>query len=448
MIALAHPEERTPPAWVVWLVGTLLLGYLAMGRSFAHLGFSPIYVGEAALGLLVLARHGLVVRLWVGGMVQSSSFGAAAWAVFVYLAFGLVQALRGAATRGNEPVVALQNFAVNIYPLYFFAGLWAGTRHPDTLVRLLRMLAWGIGVYGTAYVLFLNRWEMSEEERWSTEVSWFGQPSGAGVPLLGLLLFERNLARCWPVLFLDGLVFAGMQMRAAWLGLIAALPVWAFLAGRLGQLVKIVGVTAAALVLAALTDVRMPAPMTRGVGSELSARGLLARTVAIFSADAAAAFTDADSAHEFSANVSWRTEWWRALWRRMHETDAEALVGMGYGYPIWAHHPDLPSDVPLRTPHSIIFFSLAYTGWVGLLLFGTVQLALLGVAWRVYRRTGQLFGLCCWIMIIAWAAGDSFFETPSGAVPFYLLQGLAASPLLAPSCDPAGQAEGQPQEAP
>jgi hypothetical protein len=50
--------------------------------------------------------------------------------------------------------------------------------------------------------------------------------------------------------------------------------------------------------------------------------------------------------------------------------------------------------------------------------------------WRAYCRTGQPFGICYWVMILTWAHFDNFFETPFGAIPFYLLIGMAVGPLL------------------
>jgi hypothetical protein len=431
MESIASPDDRPAPAWAVWVVGVLLVGYLTLGRSFAHLGFAPLYVAEVALLALVLARPGLFARWWLAPLVQPSLLSGVAWAVLVFGSYGTLQVLRGFTTPGLNSRIAAQCVVFNIYPIFFFVGCWAGTHHPDTLPRLLRLVAWAVGLYGVLFVLVLNRWEVPEEEIWSTEVRIFGQPSGGGVALLGILAFEPDLWRAWPLLVLNGFVFIALQMRALWLGFLACLPLWGLLANRLGQLVKLTAVVCLVLLVAALIDIRIPSPLTRGLKSEFSVRDLVARALAPISHEAAAQLSPA--ADDYENTFSWRTEWWRVIWRETHENDSRALFGLGYGYPLWELHPDMDlGDVQLRTPHSSFYFALGYTGWVGVVLFAVVQLTLLGLAWRAYGQTGQPFGLCCWVLYNVAAIGDTCFDTPHGAVPYYLLMGLSVSSLLAP----------------
>src|SRR5690606_39928801 len=42
-----------------------------------------------------------------------------------------------------------------------------------------------------------------------------------------------------------------------------------------------------------------------------------------------------------------------------------------------------------RTPHSVFYYALGYTGWVGVILFAALQYAILAHLWRSYRLTGQ-----------------------------------------------------------
>ena len=52
----------------------------------------------------------------------------------------------------------------------------------------------------------------------------------------------------------------------------------------------------------------------------------------------------------------------------------------------------------IRTPHSVFYYALGYTGWVGVVLFGVLQFAIVRLLWRSYRLTGQAAGLAWWVM--------------------------------------------------
>lgn len=84
----------------------------------------------------------------------------------------------------------------------------------------------------------------------------------------------------------------------------------------------------------------------------------------------------------------------------------------------------------LRTPHNIFFYALGYGGWIGVALFFLLQVSLARLLLRAYRVTGQPFGLVFWAMSLSLAFFGNFFETPFGAIPFYLLTGLAIAPVL------------------
>jgi hypothetical protein len=256
----------------------------------------------------------------------------------------------------------------------------------------------------------------------------FGQPAGGGVALLGLIAMHFSLAKAWIPLLLNSFVLLGVQVRAEWLATVGSMAVWGWLTGRIGQITKIAAVVGGLLLVGAVIDFRIPAPMTRG--GEVSARGVIGRAVAAVDQDLAAQITPR-TAETFASTVSWRTAWWRSLWKMVHESPTRAMFGPGYGYPIWYHHPEESWDNPLRTPHNVWMHCLAYTGWLGVAVAGVFFLAHGRVLWQVYRATGEVFGFCLWVLVMLWAPFDCYLDTPYGAIPFYLLTGLAAAPLLA-----------------
>ena len=227
-------------------------------------------------------------------------------------------------------------------------------------------------------------------------------------------------------LLLNSFVPFGLQMRAVWLGFSLSLLLWGLLAGPLTHLAKIVGMLACLLLIGWIVDFQLPGPATRG--GEISTRSLVGRAIAPFSREDAGKFTaHADS---FADTVDWRRDWWAEIWSMTHRTAEAALIGPGYGYPLWELNP-WGIDKAMRTPHNIFLYALGYTGWIGVGVFALLLLALGRLLWCAYSITGQPFGLCFWLQIVVWAAFDGLLEAPYGGIPFYVICGLAVAPLVA-----------------
>jgi hypothetical protein len=430
-------RQNTGLEWPDLFVGFLLVGYLCMSRSFAHYGVGPVYIGEIALAAFLVLRPPMIVLPFFQALTRPTPYSAVAWTLTAFLALGLAQSVRGVIF--NEfPKIALQNLAFQIYPLFLFAGLYVGRRHTNYLRQIIRTLAWIHGFYAAAYVMVFSPMGVAEGGYQVAEesVALVGQPYGAAVVMLGLLSFERNLIAVWLPLAMNVFAFLAMQVRAAWLGFAACLPVWAVLAGRMRQLAALAAVLTTLLAGGLIFDLRIPAPTTRG--GEISTRAIVARAVS--AVDPQLADRLARHSGDYGDTVTWRTEWWNALWKEVHSTPGRGLMGLGYGYPIWYLHPQGLDDEPLRTPHNVLMYALSYTGWSGLAVFFVAQCALGALMWRVFRQTGQAFGLAYWVMIMVWSCFDNFLEAPFGAIPFYLLLGLAAAPLSAVDAQPSESA--------
>jgi hypothetical protein len=423
-------SPRSRLSWRDWLVVFLILGYLSMSRSFAYLGVRPFFIGEVALAIFLISTPGAVFRPGLGSLLQRTPLSGFCYCLYLSLVFGALQCLRGF-VLGHHSLITVQTTVFHTYALYFFVGLWVGRRHADFLPKIVNLLVWWHGFYAIAYILVLSQYA-SEEEPTEGAVSLFGQPYGAAVALLGILCYASNVQYRWLPFLLNGFAFVGMQVRAAWLGFMVCFALWASLVRRLLQAAVLTAVLGGMFLLASLADLRIPSPAKRG--GEISARALFARAIAPVDPDWAAELSPEHS-ERFVGTVSWRTVWWRGIWRMVHESHLRAAIGPGYGYPIWESHPDLPKDRPLRTPHNIFMFALGYTGWMGVAIFYALQLSLGCILWRVYRRTGQPFGICYWMMILVWMHFDNFMESPFGAIPFYLLTGLCAASALGSSGD-------------
>ncbi len=408
---------------LVVLTAVLLLGYLSLSRSFAHIGIGPLFIGEMVLAWFLLTQPRTVISLGVSSLSRSTPLTGFAWCLFASGVYGLVQCLRGILVSGY-PMVAVQNFVFHVYPLFLFLGMWVGRRNPHFLRRTLFGIAWVTGVYGALYLTVFERYIPIGQNVFT----WFGQPAGAAISLLGLLCFPRPLGRSLIPAMLNAFVLMGVQVRAEWLGFALALVLWGWLTRRLGRLVQFAIVGLLVLGLALIADVRIESHGTHA--GEISVANIVGRALSSVNPELASQFTK--GGESYGSTVSWRTGWWKAIWACVHSRPSWALFGPGYGFPIWNFHPEHLRTI-IRTPHNVWVYALGYTGWLGVLLFAALQGSLGVLLWRTARTTGQPFGVCIWVMTLAWATFDNFFETPYGAIPYYLLLGLALAPYLYPS---------------
>lgn len=412
-------------AWV-YVIGFILLGYLSMGRSFAYLGIPPLrlFIGEVVLGAFLLLHPRALVGKWLGALMSSSPLSGLAWAIYLFVGYGIFQLMRGI-ILGYTPLTAIQCFVFNTYPLYFFIGLWIGLQNRWFLHKIIYLLAWCIGIYGVAYILVLSHlpWTIPGV---ALKVELFGLPSGSAVAILGLLSFERNLARShWLLLLINAFVLMGLQVRAEWLGFLVSLLLLGWLGQRLGLMVKGLGIIIILIGVGYATDFSLPSPKSRG--GEISVRENFARAIAPMDSKVAAKYTENTEA--YAGTATWRVNWWKAIWDSVHQDETKAFLGHGYGFYLGGLGPyEIAEDT--RTPHNVFLYALAYGGWIGVGIFFTLQLFLLRLLWIAYRMTKQPFGIVFWVLSVFVASFGNFFETPFGAIPFYLLIGLAIAPAL------------------
>src|SRR5262245_16136982 len=102
------------------LLMCLVVGYLAMTRSFAYLGFpaARIFVGELAIGAFLLAQPRVVLDRWIYAIQRPTPYSAFATALIFSLAYGLFEVFRGI-VNGYSPILVLEGFAFHYYPICF-----------------------------------------------------------------------------------------------------------------------------------------------------------------------------------------------------------------------------------------------------------------------------------------------------------------------------------------
>jgi hypothetical protein len=423
-----HPLDTEPVSSIHgWarLVFFMMLGSF-FGRTFYYLGFPPakIFIGDVVIFLFFLLRPRALCDRWMNALTAGGPFGLFAWSLLLSILFGIFEVLYGLYS-GYPPLTALQNLVFNIYPVYFFLGLWVGIEHPSLYRKIIRCYAWMLAIYGPAYLLFLDKIKLTMPA--SDHVLIFNQAGGGGFIILSLLALERKPSRYWLPMVIGAFMTLAIQEREEWVSAAVAFSVWGILERKTAKVLTVGALVVILLLVGFIADVDLPGPAERGgriSSSEIAARGLSA-----ISPDLAKEYTDSKNIGMYAGTISWRTKWWSAIWSSVHESVPKAFIGNGYGFPLKDLVPYLKS-MDIRTPHSIFFFALGYSGWIGVLLFFSLQASILAMLWRVYRLTGQSYGLAIWISTLTAALFGNSFESPMGSIPNYISIGLIIGPIL------------------
>jgi O-Antigen ligase len=411
---------------VLWLriVGFLLLGYLCLKRGFAYLGVPPLFVGEIMLAAFLLLKPRVALGTWAMSLLRPSPLNALGLALLLFMSYGIWQVGRGVLS-GSPLLYTLKFFVFNYYALYTLLGLWVGLQAPEFLPKLIRIIAWVNGIYGLLFIVALRHVVIYMP---GTDTPVFSSPAGQVVVILGLLCFERDLRAVWFVLALNIIVTLVWQVRAEWLGLALGILAWGILTGRLGRVVSIGMAGLAVLGMIELADIRLAGRN----GDSVSLSENLARVIAPIDLELAKELSPNAAWH--AGTAEWRELWWEQIWLSVHSTPVLEAFGHGYGFDLFGLAPEEvragQEDWDVRTPHSVFFYALGYTGWAGVALFGLLQFAILRLLWRSYRLAGDPAGVVFWVMGMAMAFFQESFESPFRAIPFYLLAGLTIAPGL------------------
>ncbi len=417
------PRTRGDASVRLWVI-FLIVGYLVWTRSFAYIGIpqAMIVVGEIGLASVIALRPRSLNFFFLN---RDASFPLRELrgVCVLFLLLG-AWAVAWGAIRGYDLKDVVRLAGYHYYTLYLPIGVWMGVQYPELLERILKRTALLGAIYGVLWLVILNRILLLIPGSSNTKI--FGQPGQGGIIVLAILSFGWT-SQMWLLLLANAFVFLGVQMRAEWVGGLLGFGIL-FVLGKIQK--QLLGMVVGGLLLFALAytlDLKMAGP--DGRDGEISARGLVARVLAGVDPDAASKMSGSDFS-TFKGTVDWRTYWWQQIWHRINHSKSNAVffLGEGFGYPIGdlgAYGTD-----GIRTPHNIFFFSLCYNGWVGAGSFILLQITVLYTMFKAYLRTGQCFGILFCVICIAMGLFGNFFETPYGAIPYYLVVGLCAARLF------------------
>jgi hypothetical protein len=386
----------------------------------------PLFIGEICLAAFLLLKPRVALGTWAVSLFRGSPLNMLGLTLLVFMAYGVWQVARGV-YDGIDVLYTMKFFIFNYYTLYMFLGIWVALHEPDFLPKLIRIIAWVGGIYGLLYIVVLR--DVVGHVPGSS-LPLFVAPGSSPVAILGLLCFVRNLSAPWVVVVVGLNVFISLvwQVRAEWLGLGLGLLVWGLLTRRLG---RVVAIGMAGLLVLGMIEFFDIGLVSR-TGGSVSLSETLGRFIAPIDLELAKAVDPEAGRHVGTAE--WRELWWQQIWISVHSTPMLEAFGHGYGFDLFGLAPlqvrSGQEDWDVRTPHSVFYYALGYTGWVGVALFSFLQFAILSLLWRSYRVTGQPAGVVFWVMGIAMASFEAGFDTPYRAIPFYLLAGMAIAPGL------------------
>jgi hypothetical protein len=132
----------------------------------------------------------------------------------------------------------------------------------------------------------------------------------------------------------------------------------------------------------------------------------------------------------YYGTVQWRKRWWTAIRNEVFKYPKTEIFGLGYGYPL-AHLAGAEVEKQgTRSPHSVFYFTLAYSGFVGVVIFFWLEASIVWMLWRVYKVSGEAFGFIFAVYTLIGAFFGNVLETPAASIPFYLLLGMAMGPIF------------------
>jgi hypothetical protein len=429
--------------WSKWVL-FLLVGYGLTGRSFAYLGIPPakLFIGDLTLAAFIFLRPRKLFDPWIRALTKSDPLSPFAWLLLISLAYGIFEVVRGILI-GFPPLVAVENMVFNIYPIFLFLGLWVGRRRPELLLKYIQVYAILFTIYAPAYILFLDK--ISLLMPGSDGVTVFGQAGGGGFIVLGLLCLDPKPSRFWLPMTIGAIQLLANQVRAEWLGIGLAFLIWGVLSKKMSKVAGFGLSIVLLLGIGFLLDVNIPAAQERG--GSISSQEIVARGLAAISPELAQDVTGSTNVGFYNGTITWRETWWHAIWQNSQENYSNLLIGPGYGFPLKNLVDYLKTFGDLRTPHNIFYYALGYSGWIGVVIFFSLQGACGILVWRAYKITGQSWGVAVWASTLFTAFFGNAFETPFGAIPAYLIIGLVVGPTLSSASYPLRDRLRRPQTA-
>lgn len=409
-----------------WMLAAVIFGYVVGNRGFAQLqpaNLIPLLPAEA---VLLVAVPALLVRMAVrkdSGICRD----ALNYSILLWIALGLI---RLPIDLRNYGVLALRDFAMVYYAVFFFVAQAFASRPPN--VRVLT------GAITLGYVCLIP--VVISILIWPDflvdNLTWRGIPliyhkSDLIATSLAAGFFwlwtrwEKDGRRVWLVLAAASLLLIGEMSspRAAMAAVGVTTLLW-LAKGRWRIAAAQAGLIAAAAVIGigVLTftggDVKTSVPYS-----------MYEHAVSIFDPYGTGTYINGDSGNP-ADNNRFRLVWWNDV---IGETMADnPIFGLGFGTDLAARFAadyGLTTDETFaaRSPHSMIVTTFGRMGFLGLAGWLAVSALTARTVWRLFAEGNpDAIGFCC-IVTVTWisACVGVVLESPMAAVIFWTALGLA-----------------------
>jgi hypothetical protein len=417
-----------------WL-GVVLVGYAFLGRGFAYLGAAPVYVGEMALGLAVLA---IVFSL------GRARFGRLHALLVAFMLWGLVRTVPYIGTYGID---ALRDAVLWGYATFAIAvSVTVEAMHLPPLARAYRALIPWLLVWIPVAVLLTTRFANALPHDPGSDVAIVDIKAGdMGVHLaaVGVFILLGLYGR-----FGRATIQREISLWTGWilgLGLVAALNRGAMAAAsataasllfvrRSSRWLRLVMV---GLLMAGLVALVNP-QVELGGSRPVSLGQVVSNFVSVFS-------SQPDTVNQ--ATKDWRLAWWGKI---VSYTIDGPYFWTGKGFGINLADSDgfqVTPDHSLRAPHSVNFDILARTGVPGLILWIALNLSFAASLLRAAVRANRA-GRTFWVQVLGWVfvywlaalvngSFDVYLEGPQGGIWYWAVMGLGMAAIRLSREEPA-----------
>lgn len=408
----------------------LLTGYAFLGKGFAYVGIPPLYIGEAVLGLGVLALLASIYMFHIGS---------AGLLLLLFMVLGAIRTFPYLTTYG---ISAIRDAALWYYALFAIAlSVLLERRHFERVVAWVSKIA-PVLVIWLAITSLFGRFTLPGVPHFpgSPWPLFFVKPGDRGVMLVvtgafvlvGLYHFgsrHRNQfsVPLWAI-WLVGAASVTIMTRGGMLALGLAMSLIFFLRPT-RQWIRPGMVTIIAIGLFIVIDPSIPSPYG---GRTISVSQMTTNVTSMFSDKT----TDEGYLDQ---NKNFRMEWWNAIWGYT-VNGPYFLDGKGFGINLAnADGFQIQADETLRSPHNAHLTILARMGVPGLLAWAAFHLTFLFQLIAAHRRSrarGDAFWanidvwiLSMWLAMMVNASFDVYFEGPQGGIWFWAVVGAGLAAL-------------------
>jgi len=413
------------------LLGLLLAGYAFLDKGFAYLGYTPLFIGEIMLGVLL-----------VGTLVSRCSLGFFRSPIILMVILFVFWQLVVIATGPKYPLQdTLRDSVIWGYAVFAFiaAALLYRTGNINNSINWYgRILPWFVPWAPIGYIAYVKLVPLGIPMHPGTNVTIFLLKTGdLGVHLAGAATFlalglHRQFPRragkflafqemFWWSAIAAGVIAAGSRNRGGMLSVLTALTLVSVLKpnNRLKNFL-IPGLIVVSLF--AMFDVRVPL----GAGREISVDQITDNISSIFMGS---------KEQSLSGTSEWRLEWWQSI---IDDTLLGKDFWMGRGYGVNLAEVDGFADATQnRSPHNAHLTILARSGTPGLvmwlILLGTIYYSLFKCYLQCLNNNRtELGNVNLWIMgyitaFLVNSSFDVFLEGPQGGIWFWSLVGFAVA---------------------